>query len=551
MSLVDLRDYLRVLRSRWLLIAVITLVAVGAAAGATLLTTPLYKSTTTVFVSAGDAQSNLGSAYTGSLLSQQRVQSYVDVAKTRPIAQGIVDQLKLTISPDAVVGMMSVDNPLDTVLLNLSVSSPDPAQAQRIAAAWVEQLSKAVDRIEQSGTGGSSLFKIATIEPANFPTSPYSPRPTINLALGLLVGLAIGIGTAVLLETLDTRVKTVASLPQIAGAPLLGAVASDSEIPKHPLVVRDRPHSPQAEAFRALRTNLQFVDVDQRPRSIVVTSAVPREGKSTVAMNLAIALAEAGMPVALVDADLRRPTLADQMGLVGSAGLTDVLIGKAGIGDVIQRFGTTGKLWVLTSGSLPPNPSELLGSKHMRTALAELARVTTVIIDAPPLLPVTDAAVLAGQTDGAILVTAMGQTRREQVRNAIERLESVGGRVLGVVANRASTRGQEGYAYAYGYGYAAKGRHASDDEPSAPLLQPFLPTTDAATNGHSNEATNGNGAANGTANGVGHGKVKGSANGSSHGHEPAPSSAETSGRANGQAAEAAFGHPAPSIDLTD
>jgi polysaccharide biosynthesis transport protein len=538
-SLVDLRDYLRVLRSRWLLIAVITLVAVGAAAGATLLTTPLYKSTTTVFVSAGDAQSNLGSAYTGSLLSQQRVQSYVDVAKTRPIAQGIVDQLGLKISPDAVVGMMSVDNPLDTVLLNLSVSSPDPAQAQRIAAAWVDQLSKAVDRIEQSGTGGSSLFKIATIEPANFPTSPYSPRPTINLALGLLVGLAIGIGTAVLLETLDTRVKTVASLPQIAGAPLLGAVASDGEIPKHPLVVRDRPHSPQAEAFRALRTNLQFVDVDQRPRSIVVTSAVPREGKSTVAMNLAIALAEAGTPVALVDADLRRPTLADRLGLEGSAGLTDVLIGKAGIGDVIQRFGSTGKLWVLTSGTLPPNPSEMLGSKHMRSALAELVRVTTVIIDAPPLLPVTDAAVLAGQTDGAILVTAMGQTRREQVRNAIERLESVGGRVLGVVANRASTRGQEGYAYAYGYyGYEAKGRHASD-EPSPSVLKPFVPAADPATDAQGNGNGNGRGTVNGSANGNGHAPV--TSDGSANGH------AAVNGSANGHAAA----EPAPSIDLTD
>ena len=505
----DLRDYLRVLRSRWTLIAVITLVGLGAAAAATLAATPLYKSTTTVYVSAGDAQANLGSAYTGSLLSQQRVTSYVEVAKGRKIAQTIVTQLGLTLKPDAVVAMMSVDNPLDTVLLNLSVSNPDPVLAQRIATAWVQQLTRAVDQIEQSGTGGTSLFKLSVVEPASLPTSPYSPRPTVNLALGLLVGLAIGVGTAVLLETLDTRVKNVADLPVIAGAPLLGALATDAEIPKHPLIVRDRPHSPQAEAFRALRTNLQFVDVDHRPRAIVVTSAVPREGKSTVAANLAVALAEAGTAVALVEADLRNPTLAKRMGLDGGLGLTDVLIGRATIGDAIQRFGANGKLWVLTSGSLPPNPSELLGSQQMRAALEELKRVTVVIIDTPPLLPVTDAAVLAALTDGALVVTAVGSTRREQLHQAVQRLETVGARLLGLVANKASTRGSDAYAYAYGYGYAAKGRHRTDEPagPPTPVVEPYFPASDTAANGQANGNGTGNGHAGPAANGNGHGVV--------------------------------------------
>ena len=360
----------------------------------------------------------------------------------------------------------------------------------------MQQLTRAVDQIEAAGTGGASLFKLSVVEPASLPSSPYSPRPTVNLALGLLVGLAIGVGTAVLLETLDTRVKNVADLPAIAGAPLLGALATDAEIPKHPLIVRDRQHSPQAEAFRALRTNLQFVDVDHRPQSIVVTSALPREGKSTVAANLAVALAEAGTAVALVEADLRHPALAERMGLASSAGLTDVLIGRATIGDTIQRFGSTGKLWVLTSGSLPPNPSELLGSQQMRTVLEELKRVTVVIIDTPPLLPVTDAAVLAALTDGALLVTAVGSTRREQVRQAVQRLETVGGRLLGVVANRASTRGSDAYAYAYGYGYAAKGRHRTDEPDSAPtsVVEPYFP----AAVGDATGQPNGNGRANGT-----------------------------------------------------
>lgn len=453
----DLRDYLRLLRARWLLITVCALLGLGAAFAATAMTTPLYRSSTTVFVSAGDADSSLGSAYTGSLLSQQRVKSYVDVAKSRPVAQAVVDALGLPISAGAVVGKFSVTAPLDTVLLEMSVVDPDPEQAQQIATAWVKEFSAEVQRIEQTGTGGAPLFKVSVVEPASLPSAPFSPRVPVNLALGLLVGLAVGVGSAVLLETLDTRVKTVDDLVGSAGAPLLGALGQDSAMPERPLAVRERPHSPASEAYRAVRTNLQFVDVDRRPRSIVVTSAIPQEGKSTTAANLAIALAEAGTAVALVEGDLRRPSLAEMFGLLREGGLTDVLIGRSTIGEVIQPWGNTGRMWVLTAGSLPPNPSELLGSHHMQKVLRDLEREAVVIIDAPPLLPVTDAAVLAAQAGGAILVGALGRVRREQVEQAVDRLESVGGRILGVVANRASTKGPDSYAYAYRYDEGGRG----------------------------------------------------------------------------------------------
>jgi capsular exopolysaccharide synthesis family protein len=514
---VDLRDYLRVLRSRWMLITAITLIGVGAAAVATLATTPQYRSTTTVLISAGDAQTGVGAAYTGSLLSQQRITSYVDIARSRAIARAVVKQLGLTLSPDVLVSKMSVDNPSGTVLLDLSVTDPNPSQAQRIAAAWVDQLTQEVNRIEEVGANGTSLFTVSVVEPATLPTTPTYPRPKLNLALGLVVGLAVGVGTAVLLETLDTRVKTVTALAEIAGAPLLGALASDPEIQRHPVIVRDRQHSPQSEAFRGIRTNLQFVDVDRRPRTILVTSALPREGKTTVAVNLAVALAEAGAAVALVEADLRRPSVADRMGLEGGSGLTDVLIGRAGIGEVIHQYGTGGRLWVLTSGALPPNPSELLGSEQMRTTLKELQRVTFVIIDAPPLLPVTDAAVLAALTDGAILVTAVSSTRREQVRLAVERLEAVGGRLLGVVANRASTRGADAYAYAYGYGYAAKGRSHPDASVGAVPPEPFRRDTERSEGSasHPNESAT-PGQPNGNGDRAGRARVNGDAPGGLH-----------------------------------
>ena len=187
------------------------------------------------------------------------------------------------------------------------------------------------------------------------------------------------------------------------------------------------------------------------PPSIVLTSPVPGDGKSTIASNLALTLAASGQAVVLVDGDLRRPTVAKTMGLPGGAGLTDVLAGRAALTEVLQRTTRSADLLVLAAGSIPPNPSEVLGSARMRTLLADLSKHATVIIDAPPLLPVTDGAVLAHQADGALLVVSLGKTTYDVMEKAIDVLTKARGRVLGVVLNKIPLRGVDATSYSHEY----------------------------------------------------------------------------------------------------
>ena len=260
-------------------------------------------------------------------------------------------------------------------------------------------------------------------------------------------------------------------------------VTFDPDAKNHPLVtLRD---SPRAEAFRTIRTNLRYVDVDNPPRSVVITSSLPGEGKTTTACNLSIALAQAGSKVLLIEADMRRPRVAEYLGVDGTIGLTDVLIGQASTADAIVSW-QRGLLDFLPSGAIPPNPSELLGSRQMTDLLKDLVdKYDSIILDAPPLLPVSDAAILATVTDGALLIAHYGDTTHEQVQHAADALRQVGARILGSVLNfaPAGRRGGYGYGkgggYGYGYGYGASPdssastrRVLTADEMSAPEPAP-------------------------------------------------------------------------------
>jgi capsular exopolysaccharide synthesis family protein len=194
------------------------------------------------------------------------------------------------------------------------------------------------------------------------------------------------------------------------------------------------------------------MNVDEPPRIIVITSPLPGEGKSTVTCSLAKALAASGHNVVAIDADLRKPSLIKTFGLVEGAGLTDVLVGRVALEDVLQQSGSTGRLHVLGPGALPPNPSELLGSRAMSNLITEMSHDATVLIDSPPLLPVTDASILAARTDGAIIVLRAGRTTSVHLKQAIQNLDRASGHALGLVLNRVPLRGA-GRAY-YGYQYA-------------------------------------------------------------------------------------------------
>ena len=284
-----------------------------------------------------------------------------------------------------------------------------------------------------------------------------------------MLGLALGVGQALLRDTLNTRVRNEADLAQVTDRALLGQIMLDDGGKDGRVPVIAEPRSLRGESYRRLRTNLQFLGLTEGQRSIVVTSTVPGEGKTTTAINTAVAMAEAGSRVLLVDADLRRPRVADSFGFEGAAGLTTVLIGRAALADVVQPYGA-GQLDVLTSGPIPPNPSELLGFDAMKTLLREATDAyDVVLIDAPPLLPVTDAAILANIAGGALLVVGSRIVRRAELDSALKALDRAEARVLGLVLNKVKHEDEDRYGYDQIY----------QSDPVAPQ-RAHLPESDAA-----------------------------------------------------------------------
>ena len=450
----DLREYLRLLRRRWRLVLAFVLVGTALATVATLGATRIYTAKAQLFVSAQDhSTEGNASAYTGGLFTQQRVKSYVRVLTSERVAGLVKTDLSLSTPTDRLAKHIKATAPADTVLINVAVTDPDPQRAQAIVNSVARVFPRLVEELERPADGGPSPVTVSVVENASAPKEPTSPRVRLNLILGMLAGAAIGVATALVREISDTSVKTPEQMRASVGAPVLGIINYDPDASKKPLVVLSAPSSSRAEAFRQLRTNLQFVDIEHPLRSVVFTSSIPAEGKSTTTCNLAITLAQAGLRVILVEGDLRRPRIADYMGIEGAVGLTSVLLGRTTLDDALQPWGESA-LEVLASGPLPPNPSELLGSQGMEDVLRELEdRADIVLIDAPPLLPVTDAAVLGTLTSGLVMLVRSHRTRHEQVANAVNTVHAVGGTMLGAVLNMVPTRGPDSYAYAYGYSY--------------------------------------------------------------------------------------------------
>ena len=462
----ELRDYVRVLRKQWRLIVLCVLLAAGAAALATMQATPQYQSEVTFFVST--PTEDVSTTFAGGVFSQQRVRSYADIVAGPATAQSVADALPGVEAADIVDRVSAAVVP-DTVLLEATVTDASPVRAQQIAQGLADRFPEVVTALERPASGGASPIKVSVVERPALPTDPVSPRPARNLALALVLGLLLGIGLAVLRETLDNTVKNPDDILDATGAATLAVIAYDPQTGKRPLIVSDSPRSVRSEAFRQLRTNLQFVQVDGPLRSLVLTSSVPKEGKSTTACNLAISMAQAGVRVCLIEGDLRRPRVADYLGIEGAVGLTDVLIGRVRLEDALQPWGD-GLLELLPSGPLPPNPSELLSSRGMGELMKALEeRFDLVLVDAPPLLPVTDGAILATLTDGAVLCVHARKTRKEQLEQALSALRAVDAKVLGVVLTMVPTKGPDAYQ-GYGSGY---GSYQSDKR------KPQMSTEDA------------------------------------------------------------------------
>jgi capsular exopolysaccharide synthesis family protein len=452
---VDLAFVLTTLRRAWWLLLLTAVLGTGGAAVVNETSPVQYQATVQLFVSISGTDSSTSNILSGSQFTLQRVKSYTQVATSSQVLDPVIDQLDLPTTTSGLAGQIEATNPLDTVLIEVAVTDGDPRRAADIANAVSVQLGRVVEDIETTSQDATPPVKVTVTEPAVPPTVPVSPRTTLNLALGLLVGLSLGVGAALLRAQLDTRVKHARDLRELAGAPQLGAVPFDPQAKSQPLITADQS-TPRAEAFRSLRTNLQFIDVDNPPRTIVVTSPLADEGKTTTACNIALTLALAGSRVALVEGDLRKPRACAYLGLDSAAGLTNVLAGQHPLAEVLVHDHTAG-MAVLPAGPPPPNPSELLGSGQMLSLLATLnAMYDYVIVDAAPLLPVTDAAVVGSHADGVLLLVRHNRSTRDEVERAAQTLAAAKARVLGTVFTfvpRIHKRRRPGYGYGYGYGY--------------------------------------------------------------------------------------------------
>lgn len=451
----ELRDYLQGLRRYWAAVVLLTLVGVGVAWGWTLTQRPVYEASSSAYIAVvAEADSVIPGQ--GNALTRSYVASFMDLAGWRSVAETAIAELGLETTPEALITQVTVTNPPDTTILRIQARAGSAQDAADLADAWIVGLQATIDQVDGTGEPGSAPVNVFLGDPAVAPSNPIYPDVPTALAVGGVIGFGFGIAFALIRTASDRRIRSSDAVDDKLALPVVGTLPFlESEDSRRKGRGKADKHEQFAyvEALRALRTNLQFMDVDDPPRTIVITSPLPGDGKSKTACELAKALAASGSPVILVDGDLRRSKVAKNMGLPGGAGLTDVLAGRVALEDVLQSVAASPNLLVLTAGTTPPNPSEVLGSARMHALLEDLSATALVVVDAPPLLPVTDGAVLAHQADGALLVVRAGRTTYDIAEKAIDALAKAKGRALGVVLNGVPLRGVDASPYASAYRY--------------------------------------------------------------------------------------------------
>lgn len=516
-SALELRDYLRMLKRRLPLVALIALAATALALVISQIQTPVYRATAELLLRPRGPEV-IFDQETGQRLDPIRtLQTEIRVILSQPVRERVLEQVpqapKVSAAP---IGQTDV--------VALAVEDPDPTLAAEAVNAYarayidhrrekdVQGLTDAVTTIDQqiadlrnqlaavpgderealeqalstqqetrqnlllsarSRTGGSEVVNNAVV-----PTTPISPRPVRNAVLALFVGTLFGVALALALENLDDSIKSKNDLERATGGlPTLGMIPAIStwKTREEPRVVSiTEPSSYVAEAYRTLRTAVQFLGVESPVRVIQVSSPSAQEGKTTTIANLAVALAKAGHQVVLICCDLRRPRAHEFFGLNNVPGFTSVLIGQHTLAQAIQPVPGVERLSLLASGPLPPNPSELLASRWTGDLLASLkAEGRLVLIDSPPVLPVTDALVLSRWVDATLIVCAAGETSRKEAARAVELFRYVDSPLVGTVLN--GVKGEEGYGYGEYYRYGA---YSSDE-------------ARAATNGNGSAARHG------------------------------------------------------------
>ncbi|MET0811967.1 MAG: polysaccharide biosynthesis tyrosine autokinase [Microbacterium sp.] len=435
------------LKKFWAIILALTVLGGLVGFGLSASVTPIFQSTATLFfsLSQGNSASDLNQ---GSTYTQNQMLSFAQLATSSLVLEPVIDELDLDTTPRLLARTIEVTNPLNTVILQIESSSPDPELAADIANAVADSLTEVVEEVSPKSADGAATISAKLVDEAVVPAVQALPNKTRDAVLGAAVGFLLGILAAILWTLLDTRVPNETVLGEVVSAPILGSVSRVRGANERGLYVAREPLGRTSEEFRRIRSALSYAGVSDRVQKLLITSVNPGEGKSTFSSNLALTLAGLRHNVLIVDADLRRPRVAEYFGVEGSVGLTTVLVGEVSFDNAkITRPGTT--LDILPSGVIPPNPAEMLTSDAMRHLLDEAAaRYDFIIIDSPPVLSVADANLLAPSADGAIIVVDASKTRRTPLAHAVTSLESSGGRIVGMVLNKVRASGKRSAYYA-------------------------------------------------------------------------------------------------------
>lgn len=438
-------DYLRSIGRSW--IAVLALTVLGAVGGfvASSLSPDLYRSNSALLLTS-DRGGSTSELVQGNTYVQNLVATYVLLANSELVLQPVIDELNLDTTSQALSTTVSASSPLNTVIIDISVVSRDRELAQSIAASVTKSLTQVVtDDVSPTSVDGTPTVRLTTIQSATLPRFPFEPNTRLDVLLGALVGLVLGVAFAVVRSLLWQTVRTPDDVAQVTTAPVVGEVVATARDATLPRAILTEPLGIEAESLRSFAANLNFLKVGEQLRSFVITSASSGESKSSLVTALGIALAESGKRVLIVDADLRHPSLADLTQLEGAVGLTNVLLGSITLSEGVQPWALP-ELHVLTAGTVPPNPGQVLASEAMKRFLDDAQEsYDVVVVDSAPLLSVTDAKWLGHMSDGALIATRYERTSVRALRKVVEAMESATVPVLGVAITRMPRRTRTRY----------------------------------------------------------------------------------------------------------
>jgi non-specific protein-tyrosine kinase len=487
----EVRRYIDVIKERWRYIFAAIVIITGSTLLFSLVQEPVYQGETRVLLTAQNPGTLLAQLQ---LTAEKEVQTQVNLITLRPLLEQVIESQSLGITPDDLNKRVTVTGVVNTSLISIRVKDNDAERAAAIANGLAEayvnwsrtlkraSIAAAAEQIEiqladvqkevqalvntkvSADQAASHQARVETalarqaalaaqleqlkiseqlevgsasiVAPATVDTEAISPKPTRNTVLAFVVSTLFGVGLAFIVDYLDDTIGSADEAAAIYGAPILGQipVLDSAENSTRALAVFDSSRSPMTESYRLLRSSLEYVNFEHDFKTLIVTSATPAEGKSTVAANLAAVLARAGNKTVLLEADFVRPVTHEFFGVGREVGLSNVLTGAIDVHKALKRPEDLENLWVLTAGSMPPNSSELLGSETMKRTVASLAEwADWIIVDTPPNLAVADTTAVARWTDGVMLVIREGSTTRVAARSSLEALGNIGAKLVGVV----------------------------------------------------------------------------------------------------------------------